>query len=642
MKKYLLVLFIALFFNVTFFAQTIFTSSNLPILVIDTKGRAIPDEPKIEATMGVIDNGPGKRNNITDPFNGYNGKIGIEIRGQSTTQFPKKQYGVETRDETGNDIKVSLLGLPAESDWVLNANYLDKTFMRNILAYKLYNNLGRYATRTKFCEVVLNNEYVGLYILQEKIKRDKNRVDISKLEPTDITGDDLTGGYIVRIDKTEPADQYWTSPFVPYSGTFARIRYQYYYPDKIDITAEQKKYISEYVTAFESITNSSTYNDPFANYLNYIDIDSFVDTFILNEFTKATDAYRISAYFYKDRTSKGGKLVAGPPWDFDISFGVANYDQGFDSYGWQLFYKNGTQNENPFWCGKLFNDPIFKNKFIKRWSELKNTILSSGIIDKYIDDTLLEINEAVTRNFNKWKILGVYVWPNKNTFKTFDEEIAYLKSWIKQRISWFNTQLPSIYSSAEWYERDLSSLDFKVGYPQYFPKSYFVKSSQNITSIDFYCLDTNVTIKLESDSLAITVLKSGNYLIKGVTKNGASTISISPDYKINVGTEVETVRIFPSMFQLCQNYPNPFNPSTSISYHLPVASYVLLKVYDILGREVASLINGFLPAGSYNYHWHILNEELVSGIYFCKITAGDPSSSSGHVFTDVKKMLYVK
>lgn len=138
--------------------------------------------------MGVINNGEGKENKLTDPFNEFNGKIGIEIRGHSSQMFPKKQFGIELRDDAGNS---SLLGMPSESDWVLNASYTDKSFLRNVLTYKLGNDLGRYASRTRFCEVVINEKYMGLYILQEKIKRDKNRVNIKKLESPDITGDAL-------------------------------------------------------------------------------------------------------------------------------------------------------------------------------------------------------------------------------------------------------------------------------------------------------------------------------------------------------------------------------------------------------------------------------------------------------------------
>jgi hypothetical protein len=613
-------------------AQTSFASSNLPIIVIDTKGIQIPDEPKIEATMRIIDNGSGKRNNINDPFNSYNGKIGIEIRGQSSQMFDKKQYGIETRDDSGSDNAVSLLGMPAESDWVLNANYLDKTFMRNILAYKLFNDFGRYASRTRFCEVVLNGEYIGLYILQEKIKRDKNRVNIAKLEPNEISGDDLTGGYIIRIDKTESTDLYWSSPFLPYAGSLFPIKYQYYYPDEKEIVTEQKYYIKDYVTNFERVINSSDYNNPFVNYIDYIDIDSFVDLFLLNEFTKSTDAYRISSYFHKNADSKGGKLTAGPPWDFDISLGVANYRDGYNPSGWQVYAEKTILWEIPFWCEKMFNDPIFRNKFMKRWNELKNNILNPDTINKYIDKTVSETDEAVTRNFGKWKILGQYVWPNYNTFNTYAEEISYLKDWIRQRWNWIDSQIPSTFSDITWKTNSDTDIYLVTNTQFGFLKSFFVSSSQNVSSIEFYCSDARAALTETSDSLKIIFTTQSECTLKAVAKKDGKTISISPEYKIHVATDVNTNNHVPSSFALSQNYPNPFNPSTVICYELPKESFVTLKVYDMLGREVSTLVKGTMSLGQ---HQVVFNaEDLSGGIYFYKITAGE--------FSKTVKMILLK
>ncbi|HMR57666.1 MAG TPA: CotH kinase family protein, partial [Cyclobacteriaceae bacterium] len=172
---------VAVAMNFSGYTQTL--SSNLPIVVINTAGATILDDPKIVADMGIIDNGPGQRNSVTDTYNNYSGKIGIEIRGSSSQSFPKKQYSIELRDATGEGVSAPLLGLPPEEDWVLFAPYNDKTLMRDVLAYKIGRDLNRYAPRTRFCELVLNGNYEGIYVLIEKIKRDNNRVDINKLNP---------------------------------------------------------------------------------------------------------------------------------------------------------------------------------------------------------------------------------------------------------------------------------------------------------------------------------------------------------------------------------------------------------------------------------------------------------------------------
>ena len=149
-------------------------TSNLPIVIINTNSVEIPDEPKITGSMGIIDNGPGNMNNQYDPPNDYDGYIGIEIRGQSSQMFPKKSYGFETRDADGENLDVSLLGMPEENDWVLYAPYSDKSMLRNFITFFMGSYLDPYCTRMAYCEVIVNNDYKGVYILMEKIKKDDN------------------------------------------------------------------------------------------------------------------------------------------------------------------------------------------------------------------------------------------------------------------------------------------------------------------------------------------------------------------------------------------------------------------------------------------------------------------------------------
>ena len=188
-----------------------FTSS-LPIIMVETGGVVIPDEPRIKAQLLIIDNGSGQLNNTTDSFTaGYD--IEIEKRGHSSIEFPKKSYRLETQDAVGNNLNISLLGLPEENDWILYAPYQDKTMIRNVLAYRLAEQLGQYAPRTVFCELLIDGYYQGIYVLTEKIKQDINRVDIAKLTTVDVSGDELTGGYILKVDwdDSENPNQGWTS-----------------------------------------------------------------------------------------------------------------------------------------------------------------------------------------------------------------------------------------------------------------------------------------------------------------------------------------------------------------------------------------------------------------------------------------------
>ncbi|KAF0141640.1 MAG: spore coat protein CotH [Stygiobacter sp.] len=642
MNKILFALLISAIFCSKNIAQVMLTSSNLPIIVINTNGQTIKDEPKITATMGVIDNGTGNRNNITDPFNNYNGKIGIEIRGHSSQLFPKKQYGIELRDDTGNDVKAALLGMPEDSDWILNANYSDKSLLRNVIAYKLGNDLGRYATRTKFCEVVLNNQYIGIYILQEKIKRGKNRVNIKKIETTDITGDALTGGYIIHIDRIDAGDKYFVSDYPSVYPKVPRqpspINYIISYPNEEDLQPAQLAYIKNYVGQFETVLTKTTYNDPFDGYYDYIDIDAWVDYILAAEFTKATDAYRLSAYLYKNRDSENGKLVYGPMWDYDLAFGLADYGDGWPSSNWiaPVDPSEGSINR-PFWIKKIFNDPVIFNKIAKRWHTIKQTVFNPQTIMKFIDESVLYLTEAGNRNFQKWPELfnpAVYIWPNKNRFTNYNDELLYLKIWLNQRYTWMDANLPADYSDIEWKQPGKRWLLYQTGKTIKLPLNLFYGSYRNLSTLSFVSKDPSIAFSISSDSLSITSSKLGEVIFKALAKKGTNVVSISPEYRINLATGIDEQSNLPAEFSLSQNYPNPFNPSTTINYQLSTPGFVSLKVYDVLGREVATLVDEYKQPGVYNSQFSIRNYQLHSGVYFYALRANG--------FIQTKKMLLVK
>jgi len=427
-----------------------FTSSNLPIIVIDTHGQYIPDDYRIVADMGIIYNGAGNRNNLSDAFNNYNGKIAIEVRGSSSQMFPKKQYALETRLETGENNNVSLLGMPPENDWILYAPYSDKSLMRNVLAYKLANDIGRYASRIRFCELVLNDDYRGVYVLMEKIKRDNNRVNISTLNPDEISGDDLTGGYIVKIDKWagESIDG-WESPYLPYPGSPYKIFYQYHYPKPDEIVDQQKNYIQDFMNSFEAKMYSPEYADPVNGYSRDIDVQSFIDFFILNEIGKNVDGYRLSTFFYKDRESIDGKLYLGPIWDFNLAFGNADYYDGGTTDGWQVEINDHPSFSHdsfkvPFWWKKLLNDEEFINMLKCRWTTLRTTLFHKDSLFSVIDDMQYYLEESSQRNFQRWPILGIYIWPNRFVFSTWNAEVNYLRAWLETRLEWMDMNMPGV------------------------------------------------------------------------------------------------------------------------------------------------------------------------------------------------------
>lgn len=430
-----------------FVSPVVFLSSNLPIVVINSGSNTIVDEPKVMADMGIIYNGVGIRNYMTDPSNNYNGKIGIEYRGSSSQGFPKKPYGFETWDVNGNAIDSSLLGMPKEQDWILSPSYSDKSLLNNYLTYDLARSMGWYAPRGVFVEVVVNGQYMGVYILMEKIKRDNDRVDIANLQPIDIAGDQVTGGYIIKIDKTTGnGGAGWTSNYAPDTNINGQtIYFQYEYPSELEIMPQQETYIQLYVDSFETALAGPNFADTAVGYAHYIDVNSFVDYFLLNELSRNVDGYRLSTYLYKDKASNGGKLVIGPCWDYDIAWGNANYCLGDDPTGWAINFAEpcgGDYWQIPFWWDRLLEDTTFQNKVKCRWEELKLTVLSTNYLHNYCDSMASYLTEGAGRNFQQWPILGTYVWPNPGPQPTtYAGEIDELKNFISARWAWMDQNM---------------------------------------------------------------------------------------------------------------------------------------------------------------------------------------------------------
>lgn len=405
-------------------------SSNLPIVVIETGSQQIVDDPRIVVDMGIICNGENQVNRLTDPYNDYQGKISIEYRGHTSQDFPKKSYGLETQFEDGTNRNVSLMGLPEENDWVLYAPYSDKTLIRNILAYRLSRELGHYAPRTRSCELILNGEYQGVYVLVEKIKRDDNRVDIATLNPDEVTGDDVTGGYIIKVDKQiGNSGPLWESSR---GGIF----FQYEYPKHDEIAYEQKAYIKTFIDALETALVSDHFSDPWTGYRKYLDAGSAVDFFIVNELARNLDAYFLSYFMYKVKESEGGKLYMGPVWDFNLSFGNADYRDAFKTEGFQL-----DRNPGIWWWYRLIQDPVFLDDIRNRWYSIRERQFSDDSILSVIDSLTVYLEEAQERNFTRWNILGWNIWPNYYVGDSYEDETGWMSAWILDRLHWMDGRM---------------------------------------------------------------------------------------------------------------------------------------------------------------------------------------------------------
>ena len=415
------------------------------IFRINTLGGEIVDDPKIPSALTV---------SIQDRIQ-YAGNIGIEIRGESSQWFEKKSYGIETWDREYNDADYNLAGLPEEEDWVLYGPYSDKSLIRNKLIYEISNSIGMYASRTRYVELFINDKYQGLYILMEKLKRDKNRINISKLENSEIDEELISGGYIIKIDKSDMEDGSYTdyNSFQSQFDVFGnengdkRINFNYEYPKPGEIHANQKNYIKKYFYEFESSLASNNFKDPVNGFRKYIDEDSFIDFFILNELSNNVDGYRLSTYLHKERNEK---LVIGPIWDFNLSFGNADYCGGERYDVWCFKFNErclGDYWNVPFWWNRLLEDEKFVDKLKGRWNQLRLNILSDNNILTLIEEQYSVLNnetDIINRNFNKWKIFGIYIWPNSFIGNNYYEEIDFLKNWIKERTKWLDESINNL------------------------------------------------------------------------------------------------------------------------------------------------------------------------------------------------------
>jgi len=410
-------------------------SSNLPIVVVDTFGGGINQEFLAEALTSVI---PivGTRAAITDPP-AFAGPAGIRIRGSSSTGFPKKQYFLETWDDTRGDVSVSLLGMPSESDWILYAPYTDKTLMRDVLAYKWSNDIGRYAVRTRFVEAFLRtapgpvsaSDYVGVYVLEEKIKQGPSRVNLVDLQPDDNAPPAITGGYIAKKDRLDPGD----TGFLTSTGQ----RLAFVEPKEEEITTAQAAYLTGYVNQMEAALYGSGFADPVNGYAGYLDVGSFIDHHIMVEMTKNIDGFRLSTFMFKDRNQK---LNMGPIWDYNLTLGNANYLEGWLPTGW--YHDLLGDGDYPWWR-RIFQDPEFQIRYADRWYALRRTAFKTETLLADIDQEAALLDESQQRNYVRWPILGTYVWPNWYIGTTYASEIDWMKQWLSDRLTWIDSQFPA-------------------------------------------------------------------------------------------------------------------------------------------------------------------------------------------------------
>lgn len=425
------------------------TESDLPIVMIQTNGQSIPDEPKIIADLGIIYNGPGVRNYITDPKNEYNGKMGIERRGNYSASLPQKPYALQLQDALGNQIDSSLIGMPAEHDWLLIANYNDKSFARNILPFELFDEIGHYAPRTRLVDMVLNGEYKGIYLLTEKIKRDANRVDVADLYPWETGSPDITGGYILKFDYWDNTNS-WQLAYHPIDHPTFDVHMVYVYPKPDAIVGPQMAFIQGYVDQFETALYGPNFADPINGFRKYISTQSWLDYFIVNEVARNGDGFKKSCYLNKEKDHSDGslgKLKAGPVWDFDWAW-KDMWDCVYSATdGSEWAYKVNDCNPDVHssgWYVRMFEDPIFQDEMRCRYEDLRRNVLSEAYLHAKVDSIANVVNESQAWHYTTWGNMGVATGTPEvqAPSQTYAEEVQRLKDWITRRLDWLDLNMP--------------------------------------------------------------------------------------------------------------------------------------------------------------------------------------------------------
>jgi hypothetical protein len=345
----------------------------------------------------------------------------IKGHGNSSWTWAKKPYKIKLSD------KMSLLGMPEQKNWVLLANHDDKTLIRDDVAFELGRRVGMaWTPRSVFVELYLNGVYEGSYQLTESIEIDKNRVNIDSLDDDDIDQPAVTGGYLMEVDYNGIADaDFLINGIIPITMH-----------DPSPMADQQKAYITNYMAQVQSVLYGANFADPNTGYAQYLDVDSCVDWYLVNEIYKNNDAiWWSSVYLYKARN---GKLSCGPLWDFDVGAGNSSMNNDADPTGWWV---RNSWVVNGQWMARLFDDPAFRLKVQSRWNELKVTQFDT--LPAYIDQRAAALNQTQQNNFARWPVLNEVVFTEPELAGSYGGEIAYMKTWLTTRINWMDAQINS-------------------------------------------------------------------------------------------------------------------------------------------------------------------------------------------------------
>lgn len=306
--------------------------------------------------------------------------------------------------------------------------------------------MGRYASRTQFIELYLNKDdkmvssqdYAGVYVLMEKVKQGPQRVNVDSLSKDATSEPEISGGYLLEKGWN------FTEEIGIRTATYED-ELQFIYPKAEEINSQQRNYLQSFFDSFEESLSSSNFGDSQTGYAKYIDVDSFIDHHLMVEFARNIDGYVLSTYMHKGRD---GLLNMGPIWDYNGALGNPDYFEGDKVEGWH-FNNPEFPADNPnayHWYSRLFEDSAFRQRYAARWRELRGSVFKDESMMADIEAVVEILGDAGERNFERWSILGDYIWPNAPGWDerdTFRKEVDYMKQWIRQRAAWMDSELGS-------------------------------------------------------------------------------------------------------------------------------------------------------------------------------------------------------
>ena len=403
-------------------------STTLPVVYMNTKGQQVLKENVIWGNIALLDGNGEEQSVFSVPNSIY--RATIKYRGASSySKFDKKQYRIKFYKNKKDSAKeVSLAGMGANSEWVLNGPYLDKTLIRNKLVYDLARELNGWAPDTRFVELFVDGEYQGVYLAVEPVTNGESRLRLAEFGL--LSGETA---YIVNRDRidtgSEEIDTWGKTNGYTYNALYIR------YPSKNKITEKQKEYIQKDISEFEQALYGKNFSDKRIGYQAYIDMDNWVDYFIINEFAMNYDAGNLSTYLYKELDGKLQLAV----WDFN---------NGFDNYQWFRTETDVLHTVENSWFERLWQDETFRERVCERYVQLRKTTLSDEHIAEKIASYQEELGEAVDRNFKVWGysfkenlLVGTSKEGTSRDIGSYEEAMKQLTDTIRERLAYLDKEL---------------------------------------------------------------------------------------------------------------------------------------------------------------------------------------------------------